>query len=49
VYCEDVDIAELAADPSITGGVELYSLDGTNAKRLWLLSEELTGISFLST
>ncbi|HLT51271.1 MAG TPA: SDR family NAD(P)-dependent oxidoreductase [Arenibacter sp.] len=46
VYCEDGDIAVLATDPSITGGVEPYSLDGANAKNLWLLSEEMTGISF---
>lgn len=46
VYCEDADIAELASDSSISGGVKLYSLDETNAKRLWKLSEEMTGIPF---
>lgn len=54
VYCEDGDIAELLSDdPAIeTGaklhqsGVQQYSLDRNNAERLWLLTEELTGISF---
>lgn len=46
VYCEDADIAELASDTSMSGGVKLYSLDETNAKRLWTLSEEMTGIAF---
>lgn len=51
VYCEDADIAELVDEtspsPSV-GGVRRYSLDEANAKRLWLLSEEMTGIRFLS-
>ena len=49
VYCEDADIARLVDDESgalNTGGVRLYSLDETNAKRLWKLSEEMTGVSF---
>ncbi len=49
VYCEDVNIAELADEKSgssNTGGVCLYSLDETHAKRLWTLSEEMTGIRF---
>jgi NAD(P)-dependent dehydrogenase (short-subunit alcohol dehydrogenase family) len=47
VYCEDADIAALATgSPGESGGVQLYSLDETNAKRLWKLSEEMTGISF---
>ncbi len=46
VYCEDADIAELAPDTSMTGGVKLYSLDEANAKHLWKLTEEMTGISF---
>lgn len=48
VYCEDNDIARLAnSEDSIgTYGVEKYSLDETNAKRLWELSEKMTGISF---
>jgi NAD(P)-dependent dehydrogenase (short-subunit alcohol dehydrogenase family) len=49
VYCEDADIAELVDEKlgsSNTGGVRLYSLDKTNAKRLWIWSEEITGIKF---
>lgn len=46
VYCEDVEVAELAFDESVKGGVKPYSLDETNAKRLWDLSEEMTGIAF---
>ena len=46
VYCEDVDIANLSDDASIPGGVQCYSVDGANAKRLWALSEQLTGIKF---
>lgn len=39
VYCEDGDVAALA-------NVKSYSLDEANAKRLWTLSEEMTGITF---
>lgn len=46
VYCEDADVAELASETSMTGGVKRYSLDETHAKRLWTLSEEMTGIVF---
>ncbi|PIF29844.1 NAD(P)-dependent dehydrogenase (short-subunit alcohol dehydrogenase family) [Flavobacterium sp. 9] len=46
VYCEDVEIASIATDSSITPGVKLYSLDKDNAKRLWLVSEEMTRITF---
>jgi NAD(P)-dependent dehydrogenase (short-subunit alcohol dehydrogenase family) len=46
VYCEDADVASLATGSDGTGGVQPYSLDETNAKRLWTLSEEMTGISF---
>ncbi len=46
VYCEDVNIAELASDSSMSNGVKTYSLDKDNAKRLWKLSEKLTGINF---
>jgi hypothetical protein len=46
VYCEDADVAVLASDASISGGVKSYSLDESNAKRLWRLSEEMTGITF---
>jgi len=46
VYCENVEIALLNADVAIIGGIKSYSLDETNAKRLWKLSEEMTGITF---
>ncbi|MGC4041785.1 MAG: SDR family NAD(P)-dependent oxidoreductase [Flavobacterium sp.] len=47
VYCEDVEIASLANSATIgTSGVEVYSLDEANAKRLWSLSEAMTGITF---
>jgi NAD(P)-dependent dehydrogenase (short-subunit alcohol dehydrogenase family) len=49
VYCEDADIAVMADDKSVssnTGGVNIYSLDETNAKRLWTWSEEMTGVIF---
>lgn len=46
VYCEDSEIAVLASDQEMSKGVKGYSLDQTNAKRLWTLSEELTGIKF---
>lgn len=46
VYCEDADIAELASDTSMSNGVKGYSLDEVNAKRLWTLSEAMTGIKF---
>lgn len=46
VYCEDVEVASISTEPSITPGVKLYSLDEDNAKRLWLVSEEMTGITF---
>lgn len=54
VYCENANIAELDLgqiehrydDPSTIRGVQPYSLDETNAKKLWVLSEEMTGIIF---
>ncbi|MCR6722628.1 MAG: SDR family NAD(P)-dependent oxidoreductase [Chitinophagaceae bacterium] len=54
VYCEDGDIAELDlgqfgqqfSNPNSTRGVQLYSLDETNAARLWKWSEQVTGIKF---
>lgn len=47
VYCEDVDIAPLANENSVgTYGVESYSLDEQQAKKLWDLSEQMTGIKF---
>lgn len=46
VYCEDADIAELASEEGLSAGVKPYSLDEASAKRLWKLSEEMTGITF---
>ncbi len=46
VYCEDADIAVLASESSTNNGVKPYSLDEHNAKRLWALSEEMTGLIF---
>jgi len=46
VYCEDCDIAVLASDATPSHGVKDYSLDETNAKKLWQLSEEMTHIAF---
>ncbi|MBT1705614.1 SDR family NAD(P)-dependent oxidoreductase [Fulvivirgaceae bacterium PWU20] len=48
VYCEDTDIATLATGaPGLGDGVMPYSLNKENAKRLWTLSEEMTGLQFL--
>jgi len=54
VYCENADIAELDLgniehkfdEPSTIRGVQPYSLDEASAKRLWTLSEKMTGITF---
>jgi NAD(P)-dependent dehydrogenase (short-subunit alcohol dehydrogenase family) len=46
VYCEDNDIAELYMGPEFSSGVKPYSLDEANAKQLWKLSEEKTGVIF---
>lgn len=52
VYCEDGDIAELDlgnfkdANGLGTRGVQAYSLKESNAKKLWNLTEEMTGIRF---
>lgn len=54
VYCENADIAELDngniahdySDPSSLRGVRSYAVDAENAKRLWTLSEEMTGTAF---
>mgnify|MGYP003575105358 CR=1 FL=1 len=53
VYCEDCDVAELlSSNPDVNGarlhrsGVQPYSLDENNAKRLWKLTEEMTNIRF---
>lgn len=46
VYCEDGDVARLSLDNEVSAGVRLYSLSEDNAKKLWTLSEQLTGITF---
>ncbi len=46
VYCEDADIAPLSLGQGMSAGVKPYSLDAAAAKRLWGLTEELTGITF---
>jgi len=46
VYCENADIASLSSNEALIGGIKPYSLDEENAKRLWKLSEEMTGIRF---
>jgi NAD(P)-dependent dehydrogenase (short-subunit alcohol dehydrogenase family) len=45
VYCQDVDIAVLsAADATTNRGVASWAVDVEAAKRLWTLSEELSGV-----
>jgi NAD(P)-dependent dehydrogenase (short-subunit alcohol dehydrogenase family) len=54
VYCENVDVAELDEgniehnynDPSSLRGIKPYSVDAENAKKLWTLTEEMTGVPF---
>lgn len=56
VYCEDAEIAELdrvaaadsgdAIDAKVMRGVAQYALDQDNAKKLWTLSEKLSGAEF---
>lgn len=46
VYCEDAEVATLASDTEMSGGVKSYSLNETDARRLWQLSEKLTGAIF---
>lgn len=53
VYCENCDVAELDlgiahdySNPASLRGVKPYAVDAHDAKRLWTLSEEMTGISF---
>ncbi len=54
VYCEDADVAVLDEgniehnydDPSSLRGVKPYSVSAENAKKLWMLSEEMTGVLF---
>ncbi len=54
VYCENADVAVLDSgniehrydEPATLYGVQPYSLNEMNAKRLWQLSEEMTGVEF---
>jgi NAD(P)-dependent dehydrogenase (short-subunit alcohol dehydrogenase family) len=54
VYCEDADVAELDegniehnyGEPSSLRGVKPYAVDVENAKKLWTLSEAMTGVLF---
>ena len=44
VYCEDVDVAP-PAGPGVTGGVSPHATDPDQARRLWALSADLTGVN----
>lgn len=46
VYCEDTNIAAMSLGQEMSAGVKPYAVDEANAKRLWELSEKLTGIMF---
>jgi len=47
VYCDDVDISEAVPADSIKGnGVRPWAIDTELAKKLWNLSENLTGVKF---
>lgn len=56
VYCEDTDVARMdrlhagdataVVDTSAMRGVAPHALDGQAAKRLWVLSEQLSGAKF---
>jgi NAD(P)-dependent dehydrogenase (short-subunit alcohol dehydrogenase family) len=54
VYCENADVAELDkgniehnfSDPLSLRGVQPYSVDAENAKKLWTLTEQLIGVAF---
>jgi len=47
VYCEDCNIAEAVTADSLKGnGVRPWAIDPELAKKLWLLSEDLTGVKF---
>jgi NAD(P)-dependent dehydrogenase (short-subunit alcohol dehydrogenase family) len=46
VYCEDVNIAEIAPTPDSITGVQPWAVNPAAAERLWEISENLTGISF---
>ncbi|PSL34137.1 SDR family NAD(P)-dependent oxidoreductase [Dyadobacter jiangsuensis] len=54
VYCENADVSEIDNgdiehrydQPWTLRGVKPYSIDPENARRLWILSEQMTGITF---
>lgn len=48
VYCEDCNIAVAVQDSASPYGVLPWAIDPVQAKRLWSLSEELTGVAFPS-
>ncbi|WP_394940920.1 SDR family NAD(P)-dependent oxidoreductase [Psychromicrobium sp. YIM B11713] len=46
VYCQDCDVAEPALeDNPALGGVKAWAVDAEQARRLWVLSAELTGVN----
>jgi NAD(P)-dependent dehydrogenase (short-subunit alcohol dehydrogenase family) len=46
VYCEDADVAVIAADDETSPGVKRYSLEEEKAVQLWQWAEEMTGLTF---
>jgi NAD(P)-dependent dehydrogenase (short-subunit alcohol dehydrogenase family) len=46
VYCENAEIASLSLNAEMEEGVKMYAVDKANAKQLWKMSEDMTGISF---
>lgn len=46
IYCEDVNVAESDAMAAEQHGVSSYSLEENSAKKLWKLSEKMTGVEF---
>ncbi|UQV47954.1 SDR family NAD(P)-dependent oxidoreductase [Janthinobacterium lividum] len=46
VYCEDCDIAALVAGDSAGPGVRRWAVDPAQARQLWALSEQMTGVRF---
>jgi NAD(P)-dependent dehydrogenase (short-subunit alcohol dehydrogenase family) len=49
VYCQDVEIAEVCQpDSASNNGVSPWAIDPKAAERLWVLSEELTGMKILT-
>ncbi|MFI7117874.1 SDR family NAD(P)-dependent oxidoreductase [Amycolatopsis sp. NPDC049868] len=45
LYCEDCDVAEIAAEEGEWVGVRPYAIDAGEAERLWRFSVGLTGVS----